>query len=40
MKIGENVALLTLPSPIPGGMAHVNLVLAWDDANLVLIDNL
>jgi len=39
MKIGENVALLTLPSPIPGVTAHINLVLTWDEHNLVLIDS-
>jgi len=37
MKIGKNVAILSLPSPIKG-MPNINPVLTWDDKNLVLID--
>jgi len=42
MKISDNVALLALPRPMPPGApendAKINLVLTWDDENLVLID--
>ena len=38
MKIGENVALLSLPHPLPGSDAKIHPVLTWDEENLVLID--
>lgn len=38
MKIDENVAILTLPSPVPGSNAEVSLTLTWDEQNLVLVD--
>jgi len=38
MKISENVAVLSLPYPMPGSKAKIHPVLTWDDINLVLID--
>ena len=38
MKICDNVALLALPSPIPGSTGNIYPALTWDDNNMVLID--